>query len=117
MAVIINRNEYSTDNKNRYVTLLTTVFYASLNSCFVEECMGDITKELCNDGEEDCLYYETSTEQGHKWEVTGYVVNKLLEKIKNSNNDLINEEWKEDCINSKGEPFDMEGQTYSVVVF
>ena len=86
-----------------------------MSTCFVDDCMQDIIEELYDNGEEDEITYESENE----WEVTGYVVEKLLNMLKQhkNGNEIIDKEWKEDCINSKGEPFDMKTQIYSIEVF
>lgn len=75
MAVLIKRIEFSTDYLNRKVTTETQVLFRS------DYEINDVVREYFNNLSDDDMgkvEYDSTTDDGHEYEVKGELVDKLL---------------------------------------
>ena len=114
----VKRFELGHDNKGRRTTLETEVAEVSLTSK-LQQALNETIKEDYEKFEGVNIDYDVAVgDDGHEYEITGALVIKILNKFCTVNNNLnFNEIWKEDGINSKGEPFRVEDTYYIVEIW
>ena len=111
--IVIRRIESSKDKLGRSSVLETKVFYASLNA-EADDMLFNIVEEAYEEGYDDDVNYDTPVgEGGHELEISGKLVLKFIEALKEGGTDVSNL-WKEDGVLSTGEPFEIEKQFYTV---
>ena len=114
----IKRFELGTDEKGRRTTLETEVAEVPLTFELQQALRELIAEDYEETGGENIDYDVEVGEYGHEYEVTGELVTKILSKFCTIDDSLnIDKIWKEDGINSKGEPFRVDDTYYKVDIW
>lgn len=115
MEVVIKRIEIDMDSKGRQVVHETRVL--DLNGYDACEELNNLVDDIYTNKDGEGIDFDVSSDNIRELEVYGDVIMKYFDRLDKKYPEWnARQEWKEDGINRKGEPFDVANQVYSVEV-